>query len=288
MKFWQFLIILVLAFLSIGFGKRETLMMNVLALGAEKTTLENHKKFIGESIEIRLPENGTAPFPVLLQFHGCAGIREPFQHQWADIANEAGFAAMIVDSMAPRGISREEALETVCNGKELLGQERAADVLAAVKLAEDDPRLDTTAMVFAAWSHGAWTVMDYLTMDLKKRRPAGILDDEIVAPEPVGAVIFYPYCGLGTYSRFRAWRQKPDVLAFLAGKDELVDAEACKKIFDRRIHFNHPLEYVFYADAHHVFDDPFLEPEWIHWYNEEYFKDAKTRFEEFLASAAAQ
>ena len=284
MKHWRIILLGILAFAALLFLNREPAMMHWLEARTQKTTLASHQAFIAEAIEVHLPNVGEAPFPVVLQFHGCAGVRRPFQHQWAAIANEAGYAAMIVDSMAPRGLSREEALETVCAGKMLLGQERAGDILAAVKLAEDNPMLDAERLVFAAWSHGAWSVMDYLTMDMKRQGPAGIKDKTVDASTVDGAILFYPYCGAGTLSRFRSWTQAPPVLALIAGADTIVDANICIDFFEERKRKEGSVDMVVYSNAQHAFDDPFIETEWSHWHNEEYLADAMARYENFLLS----
>ncbi len=286
MKRWQLTTIGVITLAGILYLNREPAMMRFLDAQTPKSPIVAHQQFVSDGVEILYPDAGEPPFPVVLQFHGCAGVRRPFQLQWAEVANRAGYAAMIVDSMGPRGISRDEALETVCAGKKLLGQERAGDVLAAIKLAEADPALDADHLVVAAWSHGAWSVMDYLTMDMKRRWPAGITHAATDVAAIDGAILFYPYCGPGTLSRFRAWTQTPPVLALIAGQDTIVDAKVCIKYFDQRRE-DALVDFVVYPEAQHVFDDPFLEPEWIHWYNEKYFTDAKTRYEGFLINLPA-
>lgn len=282
MKHWRIIGLVLALGVSVLVWKREPLMIAWFAMNTDQTNLNQRIELIESNIEVRLPDEGAAPFPVVLQFHGCAGIRPPFQEQWADIANRAGFAAMIVDSNGPRGISREAALDKICGGKALIGHERAGDVLAALRIAQNDERLDTSRLVLTGWSHGAWSVMDFLTMDGKNRTPAGLSGWSGDTADIAGAVLFYPYCGAGALSRFREWTQHPKTLAFVAGADKMVPAKACISYFKARQSKGDPVDLLIYADADHVFDDPFLEPEWIHWYNEEYFKDAADRYEAFL------
>ncbi|WP_411816775.1 dienelactone hydrolase family protein [Hyphococcus sp. DH-69] len=281
MKHWQIGLIVLTIIAGVLFWKREPLVFAWYSGKIEKSTLAERIDLIDDAIEIRLPDNQAAPYPVVLQFHGCAGIRPEFQHQWADIANNNGYAAVIVDSNSPRGYSREESLEIVCAGKDLLGFERAGDVYAALEYIKNDSRLDTDNIILAGWSHGAWTVMDFLTMDPEKA-PPGITDRSVSSPTIDGAILFYPYCGFGTLTRFRPLSQSPKMLGFIAEKDEMVDAQACIEYFQKQKKRDPALEFITYKDAHHVFDDPFLEPDYIHWYNEEYFADAKTRYVNFL------
>ncbi|MEX6632724.1 dienelactone hydrolase family protein [Hyphococcus lacteus] len=283
MKRWQIGLLLITILAGVLIWKREPLAFAWFTSKLEKTTLAERINLLDDAIEIRLPD-GIGPFPVVLQFHGCAGIRPEFQHQWADIANNNGYAAVIIDSNSPRGYSREESIAVICAGQDLLGFERAGDVFAALEFVEQDQRLDEDRIILAGWSHGAWTIMDFLTMDTRKA-PPGISDSEVSVPDIDGAILFYPYCGFGTLTRFKPLSQSPKMLSFVAGSDEVVNAQECLTYFEKRKRRDPSLEFITYTDANHVFDDPFLEPDYIHWYNEEYFKDAVSRYENFLQSA---
>ena len=262
--------------------------MAYFASKADKATLSERMDLLTPALEIHLPDDGAAPYPVVLQFHGCAGIRWPFQRQWANVANQQGFAAIIVNSHGPRGYSWQDGLDIVCNGKALLGQERAGDVLAAIEIVKADERFDSDRLILAGWSHGGWTLMDFLTMDMERRRPAGLMGPAPRPPKIAGTILFYPYCGMGTLSRFRNWTQSPPMLGFVAGADLMVDGPQCVEFFKKRTADGAPVEHVFYSDAHHVFDDPYLEPEWIHWYNEDYHRDAEAKVIEFLQSISVR
>ena len=101
MKRWQIALIIVAVLASVLVWKREPLAMAYFASRLDKTTSEERIALLKDHIEIITPQ-GEGPFPVVMQLHGCAGIRVPFQHQWAELANEAGYAAMIVDSNGAR------------------------------------------------------------------------------------------------------------------------------------------------------------------------------------------
>ena len=284
MKIWHIGLIVFVLIGGVAALKREPIVMAWFASKIEKTDLAERQSLLADAIEVRLPDDGAAPYPVVIQFHGCAGIREPFLHQWADVANEAGYAAMIVDSNGPRGYSREESLDIICNGKALLGQERAGDVYAAIKIAEADPRLDASRMVLAGWSHGALSIMDYFTQSPEKSALPGFRRAEGAAPSPQAAMLVYPYCGLGSLSRFRAPKLRPHILALIAGKDEVVDPQECVAHFEKRAKAGDSIDLVVYPDARHVFDDPYLEPEWLFLYNEDYANDAAKKFSTLLAN----
>ena len=131
MKRWQGAVLIIAIIAGLLVWKREPLGMAYAASKLEKTSLADRVALIKDHIEIITPE-GAGPFPVVLQLHGCAGIRAPFQRQWADIANKAGYAAVIIDSNGARGFDRAAGLAQVCGGKTLLGQERAGDIAAVL------------------------------------------------------------------------------------------------------------------------------------------------------------
>ena len=262
----------------------EPLYLEWLAGNTDKTSLEARRELIAEGVEVHVPDTDEEDYPTVLMFHGCAGPRMAFMRQWAEVFADTGYAAVIVDSTGPRGYNRQQALDIVCAGKALIGQERAGDVFAAIDIARADPRLDTDRLILAGWSHGAWTVMDFLTMDSRKRRPAGISGDLPAPPNLAGAIFFYPHCGAGALSKFRSWPETPPAVAFVAGEDQIVEPDKCISLFQKKIKGGAAIDMTIYPDAQHVFDDPFLEPDWIHWYSEEDHRDAVRRIRTFLGS----
>ena len=89
MKRWQIGLGALLAVAGIVAWKAEPLAMAWFSATTTKTTLDERIDLIAEGIEIHVPE-GAGPFPVVLQFHGCAGIRPPFHAQWEKVDNDAG------------------------------------------------------------------------------------------------------------------------------------------------------------------------------------------------------
>ncbi|MEO1150090.1 MAG: dienelactone hydrolase family protein [Pseudomonadota bacterium] len=275
---------------AIIFWRGEAMYMGWRAQGAEKQSLAAIKTLLAPHIKVTTPP-GPGPHPVVLQFHGCAGARLAFQEMYAKVANEAGYAAVIVDSNRPRELSREAALEKVCTAKLLIGIERAGDVLAAIDLVRDRDDLDTSNLVLTGWSHGAWTIMDFLSMDVRKAPPASV--DAPYSGKPIkvaGAALFYPYCGFGARSRRHWWTQEnTEILSSLAGADTIVNHTECISLLNKISTGNKlPLDQKVYPDTEHAFDDPFIESDWQHWHHPAHMRDALARYRSFLSTLYAQ
>lgn len=267
---------------GLAFPFREQLVLSYLAQKTPTTTLAERAALLAPHIRFYPPAEGKAPYPAVLQFHGCSGMRADFHEQWAKVANDAGFMAVIVDSNRPRGIDRERALKTVCEGKELIGQERAGDVVAALDIARRHPDIDPQKIVLAGWSHGAWTVMDFIALETAGKSPPGLSGVRAAAPKLAGLVLVYPHCGPGAWTRVSGWKTTYPTLAFIAGKDSVVDPKACPPLLARIAAKDPRVETHIYSDADHGFDDPNLPDGWKHLYNAADHKDAARRYAAFL------
>lgn len=192
---------------------------------------------------IRPDEPG--PFPVVVQMHGCGGLR-PLQQRYAEAARTAGVAAVILDSLAPRGIGRAEAHAAVCTGLRLRGAERAGDLTATLDWLDGQPWADRDRLAVAGWSHGAWAAMEAFAAP---------------APHPALArvrlaVLIYPYAGPLARTAQRGWGpHRPQVLACLAGRDRVVGTRAPRRAIDRLLKDGLDLDLLHLPDATHAFDD---------------------------------
>lgn len=268
--------------------KREALVLDFLAARVTASSIEEREALLAPAMEFLPPEGVAPPYPVVIQLHGCAGPRAPFMAQWARVANDAGFMAVIVDSHAPRGISRAEALETVCKGTRLLGQERAGDALAAYEIVRKRSDVDVRKIVFAGWSHGAWSAMDLVALDPPHRWPAGLRREAIAPLDIAGLVGVYPYCGRGAWTKAIGWRAPVKALMLVAGADTVVDPSECPALAERLKRRGVDIEAHVFEGVDHVFDDPYLEPEFQHFYNAAAHQDATRRYRAFLDEIAAQ
>lgn len=269
---------------ALVFAARETLVLGWFDLRTPKAPLSAREAMLEPHIRYYPPTNGTAPYPAVLQFHGCGGMRPDFQEQWARVANDAGYMAVVVNSYAGRGITRERALKTVCEGKELIGQERAGDVAAALDIVSRRPEIDPGRVVLAGWSHGAWSIMDFVALATAGRSPSGVSGPHARAPEITGLILFYPHCGLGAWTKVIGWKAAYPTLALIAGKDSVVDPKACPRIFERLHKKYAQIGFHVYPDADHAFDDPNLPAGWRHLYGAAEHADATQQYAEFLAT----
>ena len=265
-----------------GFFNRERLWLSFLGAKTEKRTLAGQEALIAPFLNVFTPTGGEAPYPVVVQVHGCAGYRDSFMAQWAKVANDLGFLVVGVDSTGPRGIGHDEALSSVCAGKRLIGQERAGDVAAALDLVAARDDVDPARIVAAGWSHGAWSLMDYLSLSGAGLAPAALKGDS--APTDLaGVILFYPYCGKGSWARVEPWKTAATVIAFVGGKDSVVNGPECKARLETLIRKGASIDLIYYPEADHVFDDATLiGGEYEYFYGGEAHVDSAKRYAAFL------
>jgi len=234
-------------------------------------------------IDVRMPENADNPVPAVVMLSGCGGVRA-VQDIYAGAANAAGWAAMIVDSHAARGLDGIQARLLVCTGAVMRGGARAQDVFTALQAVREDSRLDSRRVVLAGWSHGGWTILDAMAA----------AEDGAGALDPVaGAFLLYPYCGFPVRARNAPLGDPFPVTAVLAGRDSVANPQDCEALFEERRSEGSRISVQFEPALTHAFDapdqpwDPRME------YDEDGARRALAAFSAFLeetesAHAAAQ
>ena len=242
--------ILALAFVVLG------LLMPVQAFAE---TVDQRIARLQPHYIVRHPEHTNAKTPVVIMLHGCGGPR-PFIEDMADAAAAAGATAVVVDSFAPRRISRVQAFATVCTGARLQGRERAGDLYATIAWARRQPWADSNRISVVGWSHGGWTIMDALALRTgeEMRRATGLEDLEGEPLEGLAAtMIVYPYTGVGTYTGHRDWRITPRSTAIIAQRDYIVGSS--RAALERQRARGAPMEIVLFENATHAFEDEHAE-----------------------------
>jgi dienelactone hydrolase len=219
-------------------------------------TVAERADWLAAHFEVIAPE-GPGPFPVVLMMHGCGGPR-PFLRDMALAATRGGAAAVLVDSFAPRLITRNAAYATVCTGARLRGRERAGDLFAAAAWAREQKWADANRIIAAGWSHGAWTIMDALSLRTgeEMRRATGLRD---LKDEPLeglsGAFLAYPYAGPTSFAGRRPWRIAPRTVAITAGRDAVVGYTRPRAALTRLRDRGAPIQIVHFENATHAFED---------------------------------
>ena len=85
---------------------------------------------------LHMPE-AAEPVPCMVILTSSAGVQRHREHFYAQALNEAGVAALIVDSFSGRGVRRTVADQTLVSAAQMEG-----DAFAALALLRADPRID--------------------------------------------------------------------------------------------------------------------------------------------------
>jgi len=226
---------------------------------AAAETLQQRIAQLEPHFAVARPE-GEGPFPVLIMLHGCGGPR-PFLDDISDVAVKAGAAVINVNSFAHRRISRVAAFATVCTGARLQGRERAGDLYAALAWARAQSWADRERVAAIGWSHGSWTIMDALALrpGAEMARATGLSD---LPDEPLaglaGALLVYPYTGVGTLCGRRDWRFAPRRnIAIIAERDYIVGAT--RGALERQRARGAAMDIILFENATHAFEDAHAE-----------------------------
>ena len=218
-------------------------------------TVEQRWSALAPGVRVYGPADGRAR-PAVIGFHGCGGVRPRLIELYARAAVAQGCRVYSVNSYAHRRWSRAYALGLICSGAVFRGPERAGDVLAAVHGLRRRPDVDPSRLMLAGWSHGAWSIMDLMTMPLVRPGEAGLADPD---PAPLAGVrsvfLAYPYGGLGALSRSRPWLRKPDVLGVVAGKDHVTNIGDARRLYRAARAAGARVEVWEAAEATHAFDE---------------------------------
>jgi dienelactone hydrolase len=197
------------------------------------------------------------PRPAAILFHGCGGVREHL-NLYAAEAVKAGWRAFIVDSFQPRGWSRKFAASFTCIGLAFRGSARAGDVLAAVHGVSRLPGVDASKIALAGWSHGAWSIMDLMTLPLTARGEARLADPDPSALMQVDRVFLaYPYLNVIARSRSHKWLRRPRVFGIIPCSDHLASVRTHLRAYAAPAAAGCEIE-LWPIEATHAFDEPGL------------------------------
>lgn len=241
----------------------------------------DHVAFLEPYVRVSYPP-GDGPFPAVLLFHGCGGVRQVTEN-YAALAVKSGVAAVIVDSLRARNISYEEALAQVCTGHRLWGRERAADVYAALELVRQDGKIDAERLALAGWSHGGWTLLDALTLAQMRRPPDALAD----APEHpfagvTGVFLVYPYVSGPSLAVRNNWLSSIPVEAVLVERDSMASEADASVVFMRARQHGAPVSWSVLGGVTHAFDEPDHHPDSTLRYDAQATQETEGRFVDFM------
>jgi dienelactone hydrolase len=261
---------------------------NAAGWSVPRRSLVQQGELLTGHVSIRIPPGAGHAVPTLVMFHGCGGLRQ-VQEDYAAAVLDAGYGVMIVGSNAARGIGRFAAMSQVCTALRLWGQERAADVHAAIAMAAADPRVDSANLALIGWSHGGWTILDALGFSGAGQRPAALEGEGVSLPDHVrAAILIYPYCGFPVRTDGRDLDPDIPVHAILAGNDVVAPAGDCMRLFERAGQAGVRVDYALWDGLTHAFDEPDQPPDPRMEYDADAAGRARKHLVEILGSAFDQ
>src|SRR6266481_3539922 len=105
--------------------------------------------------QLCLPETSDLPAPCMIILTSSAGVQRHREHYYARALNEAGTAALIVDSFTGRGVRRTVADQSLVSAAQMEG-----DAFAALALLRADPRIDPDRIGVMGVSKGAGATLN--------------------------------------------------------------------------------------------------------------------------------
>jgi len=232
---------------------------------------------------VLVPE-GDGPFPAVLLLHACFGNLGHVD-RWARTLQSHGYVAVVVNSMAARGLNGHFDNVSVCSGLVLRPDDRARDITLSIdKLARLD-RVDTARIGVIGFSHGGWTVLEYLGQADNAATEVG---SGAARAAVISVVVVYPYCGGEVESGLHRWPNDVRVLMLLAENDRTVGTTTCQNIARDLSAQGHAVTLYIYPDVEHGYD---VEPELVWGHDERYDEaaaaDTRERIIEYLGETLA-
>ncbi|MBM3520892.1 MAG: hypothetical protein FJX63_09040 [Alphaproteobacteria bacterium] len=187
--------------------------------------------------ELHMPE-GLGRHDAVVILSGCYGVEE-LHRIWARDFAAAGHAALIVDSLKPRGVK-----EVCTDPWKVDVMARAADAYGAKRYLASLAAIDGERIAIAGWSHGGWTLL-HAIYPRQKRISDLVKENGAFA----AAIAIYPYCDVSENFEL-------PLLVMIGDADDWTPKPLCDDTL-AKAKGTPPVEYVVYPGATHSFDDPF-------------------------------
>lgn len=210
-----------------------------------KKSLEQMQQELIPHETVYVPEQGEAPFPVLLFMHGCSGPTPAHEQAWAKRFNEIGVAVIGIDSYTGRGTDWNDA----CNLTKMTPWERSGDIPAVMASLKDRDYADPKQVYLAGFSHGAGTIWTFLEQLSNNEVPLSLtqLPENNYEDTIKGAFMFYGSCLTPLTVNINS-------LMLLGDDDRYIDESVCQNYAKTYPSNADNFEYVIYPNATHTFD----------------------------------
>jgi dienelactone hydrolase len=185
---------------------------------------------------LHLPMQTDQPFPCMVILTSSAGVQRHREHYYAQALNDAGVAALIVDSFTGRGVRRTVADQSLVSGAQMEG-----DAFAALALLRSDPRIDPERIGVMGVSKGGVATLNAAIAIRQRWRSYDHLFDLHVAICP----------GATAQHRDPTTQGRP-MYFMLAGRDDYTPAPLALEYAERmRAAGNRRIKVKVYSGAHH-------------------------------------
>jgi dienelactone hydrolase len=233
------------------------------AAGAQPLDLQVFKQSAEQSPDLKLPGEakepsffmnapvllkpaGDGPFPALVVYHTCGGVRSEI-FDWAKRAVAQGYVALVIDSLGPRG------LKTNCIPPTSVPMARGVkDAYQALVHLQSLPIVDRERIGLIGFSWGAMVGTLVSSAEVAKLLSTG--------PRYQASVAMYPLCYFGgtrgIATTFEYLRQDADrpLLVLMGDQDTETPPADCVPRLEQLKAKNAPVEWHLYPETTHCWD----------------------------------
>jgi len=179
--------------------------------------------------------DGPGPFPAVVLLHACGGITKAHL-EWAAWFQRAGYVALVLDSMAPRGATN------VCGGGRPTPYDQALDGYGGLAYLRSRPEVSPDRVAVMGWSHGGGAVLQATSDRLANQiKPSG-------GPFSAG-IALYPIC-----VSFQPGGIASPLLLLVGGRDDWQPPASCLARAAELKNGGAPIAWHLYPEATHAFD----------------------------------
>jgi len=223
----------------------------ILAAISGNCTSSDRVSDLTSFVSLSVPRSG-AVNPLAILLPGCLNWH-PHHTRWKKRLLKQGYAVLYLDSFGARGITKKSVMRTqVCTGNLMSGYDRATDLAEILPNIWARSDIDETKTILMGWSHGGWSVSDFLTL-VATSREKNVLD--LNADNFKGAILFYPYCGIGTLASSGRFPPHTKVLLFHGLEDRITKARECRLQAKSIARKGGDVEFIGFSGARHWFDN---------------------------------